>query len=109
MHLRFVVANDHELADRSLLVLPEHELPWELIRSKFVCNLGLELSDGAGLFRLAEIEELDIAREDLRPSEVLRNAVERALDGIDFSLVPPCHVRAEEAGVGVDDVEEPPL
>ena len=74
------LAAEHLFADGSLFFSPEHEVRTELVGRKCPPHLADGVLNLASRSRSVESGELDLATDDLRPAEVLREAKQRARD-----------------------------
>lgn len=86
-----VLLDDHALTDRPLLVGPDHQRGPIGVGKEAFGDLRLQMHHSPGLVSLRKAQELDVAAQDLRPTEVLRQAEQ----GRSHGLLRPC-VRAAE-------------
>src|SRR5919198_2739824 len=62
-----VLLDDHQLPERPLLIVPDHQRMTMIVGQEAVRDLGLEVTDIHGVLVLGETEELDVAAENLAP------------------------------------------
>src|SRR5215210_3074351 len=72
-----MLLHDHQLADRALLVAPDHQLRAIPVAPEAFGDRLLEIRDAARLPVGREAEDLDVAAQDLGPTEVLRESEQR--------------------------------